>query len=116
MIEALIAEVEELRAECAEHRAARGIEAPAGWQRSAEALWERAASDRREVDEEGVPYPNECPDGWLVVEEWHEPQPDGAWRWAWYVGGGAVRADGAAATCLGAIAAAEAALADREGT
>jgi hypothetical protein len=110
VIEALIAELEELRAEVAEHRAARGIEAPAGWQRSEEALWERAASERRYTDGDEV-Y-DECPDGWLLVGE-EEPEP---WGWRWILPGGSVRAEGTEATCLQALAAAEAALAaKREG-
>ncbi len=97
----LLAEVARLQAENAEYRAALGIAAPEGWQPCVEGLWERPCGP---ID----PEYGECAAGWLVVvEDCHRDQP---WHWAWYVGGGEVRAEGTEATCLGALAAAEAAL------
>jgi hypothetical protein len=87
-------DLESLVAEVAEHRAARGIDAPPGWQPSVDALWEREV-------------PGQEDGGLVVLEDHYYEKP---WRWAWYVGGGKVRAEGTCATCLGAIAAAEAAL------
>lgn len=105
--ERLRAEVATLRAEVAEHRAARGIEAPAPWRRSEEALWERAGSDRRVVGEDGEVFPDDCPDGHLFVWD----QSPGPWLWRWYSYRNEQLAMGEAATCTGALAAAEAALA-----
>lgn len=104
----LLGEVERLRAEVAEHRAARGLEAPKGWRYSFEGLWERHATERRWRDEDGEVWEDECPDGTLVVEA---NDLGHGFRWAWRFSIGKVRAEGTADTCLGAFAAAEAALA-----
>lgn len=85
-----------LLAEVREHRAARGLEAPAPWRRCSndEAMWERPCG---EVE----PEYGECPDGCLMV--WL----DGLWEW-WRLGERV--AFGAESSVIGAIGAAEAAL------
>jgi hypothetical protein len=67
-------ELSRQRAECTELLARFGVQAPAPWVRSAEALWERPVSEARDQDEDGVEY-DECPDGHLLVTA------DGTWSW-----------------------------------
>jgi hypothetical protein len=99
-------ELSRQRAECAELLARFGVQAPAPWVRSAEALWERPASEARAWDEDGIEY-DECPDGHLLVTA------DGAWAWwrnAELVG------EGRPGTVLLAMRQAEAAAAERLGS
>jgi hypothetical protein len=87
------------RAELSELKAKLGLEAPAPWVRSAEALWERPATEARYPAEDGVDN-DECPDGGLLVNA------DGMWSW-WRRG--ELVAEGGAGTVIAAMRQAEAA-------
>ena len=99
-VQHLRAEVTRLEAELAEHRAARGLSAPAGWAHAPLEghLWQRPCGA---VDADG-----ECAAGWLYVEEARS-----GFDWGWWAPGKGIRVRGHEDSALGAIAAAASALA-----